>query len=138
MYFTSHYCHILAWPSVSTNLKDGREAASLSGMQFIFEVHLKPGYQAEQYAAAWVRASQLIQRAPGAQGTRLHRKIGDPSVLLAIATWASKADRDAMEEEQAQKIADIIESQAEFVVVHLVGEFEDPEWVVLPAAAEEN
>lgn len=138
MYIASHYCHISASPSVSANLKDGRETASLSGMQFIFEVHLKPGYQAEQYAAAWVRASQLIQRAPGAQGTRLHRKIGDPSVLLAIATWASKADRDAMEEEQAQKIADIIESQAEFVVVHLIGEFEDPEWVVLPDTAEHS
>lgn len=138
MYCTSHYCHILAWPGVSVNLKDGREAASLGTMQFIFEVHLKPGYQAEQYAAAWVRASRLIQRAPGAQGTRLHRKIGDPSVLLAIATWASKAERDAMEEEQAQKIADIIESQAEFVAIHLVGEFEDPEWVVLPDTAEDS
>ena len=117
-------------------MKDSREAASLDGVQFIFEVHLKPGYQAEQYAAAWVRASRLIQRAPGAQGTRLHRKIGDPSVLLAIATWASKTARDAMQEQQAQNIADIIESQAEFVEIHLIGEFEAPEWEVLPDEAE--
>ena len=70
-------------------------------MQYIFEVHLKPGYRAEQYAQAWVRASRLIQRAPGAQGTRLHRKVGDPSRLLAIATWASKEARDAMDEDHA-------------------------------------
>ena len=32
-------------------------------MHFIFEVHIKPGYTAEQYAAAWVAASRLIQSA---------------------------------------------------------------------------
>ena len=37
-------------------------------MHFIFEVHIRPGYTPEQYAAAWVRASELIQRAPGARG----------------------------------------------------------------------
>ena len=106
-------------------------------MHYIFEVHLKEGYRPEQYAAAWVRASRLIQQSAGAQGTRLHRKIVDPSVLLAIATWESKAARDAMEEAQAQRIADIIESQSDFVAVHLVGEFEAPEWEVLPPGYEE-
>ena len=48
-------------------------------------------------AEAWVRASRLIQAAPGARGTRLHRKLDDPRVLLAIASWDSKAHRDAME-----------------------------------------
>ena len=46
-------------------------------MHYLFEVTAKPGYTIEQYAEAWVRASELIQQAPGAQGTRLHRKIGD-------------------------------------------------------------
>lgn len=101
-------------------------------MHFIFEVHVKPGYTAEQYAEAWVRASRLIQRAPGAQGTRLHRKIGDPNVLLAIATWESKADRDAMESRQDEAIGAIIAEQAEFVTVRVIGEFEAPAWVVLP------
>ncbi len=103
-------------------------------MHFIFEVHVKPGYTAEQYAAAWVRASELIQRAPGAQGTRLHRKIGEPGVLLAIATWESKAARDAMEAKNDPNIGALIAQQAEFVDVRLVGEFEAPEWVVLPEA----
>ncbi|MGE0623760.1 MAG: antibiotic biosynthesis monooxygenase [Pseudomonadales bacterium] len=101
-------------------------------MHFIFEVHIKPGYTAEQYAEAWVRASRLIQRAAGAEGTRLHRKIGDPNVLLAIATWASKADRDAMEARQDETIGAIIAEQAAFVDVRVIGEFEAPEWVVLP------
>lgn len=102
-------------------------------MHFIFEVHVKPGYTAEQYADAWVRASEIIQQAPGARGTRLHRKIGDPNVLLAIATWASKEERDAMESNQSQVVRDIIAEQARFVDVRVVGEFEDPEWVVEPS-----
>lgn len=104
-------------------------------MLFIFEVHVKPGYSQERYARAWVEASRLIQQAPGARGTRLHRKIGDPGVLLAIASWESKAARDAMEGRGDTRVAEIIRAQAEFVDVKVVGEFEDPEWVVLPEPA---
>ena len=103
-------------------------------MHFIFEVHIKPGYTAEQYADAWLRASEIIQRSPGAQGTRLHRKIGEPNVLLAIATWESKEVRDAMEARQPQEVQAIIASQAAFVDIHLVGEFEAPEWEVIPGS----
>ncbi len=101
-------------------------------MHFIFEVHIKEGYRAEDYAAIWVRASKLIQQSPGALGTRLHRKIGDPSVLLAIATWESKEARDSMEAGLAQEIADLIDSQSDYVSLRLIGEFEAPEWEVLP------
>ena len=107
-------------------------------MHFIFEVHIKPGYSAKQYADAWVRASRLIQRAPGARGTRLHRKIGDRDVLLAIATWKSKAERDAMESVKDQDIQKIISEQAEFVEIRVIGEFEDAEWVVLPGAGDDK
>lgn len=102
-------------------------------MLFLFEVHVRPGYTAEQYAEAWIRASRFLQQAPGARGTRLHRKIGDPNVLLAIASWNTKADRDAMERRTPEEARRIIAEQAEFVDVRVVGEFEDPEWVVLPA-----
>ena len=101
-------------------------------MHFIFEVQIKPGYTAERYAAAWIAASKLIQRAPGARGTRLHRKIGDAGVLLAIATWDSKASRDAMEANADARIRDIIATQAEFVDIRVIGEFETPQWVVEP------
>ncbi|RLQ20264.1 antibiotic biosynthesis monooxygenase [Seongchinamella sediminis] len=102
-------------------------------MHFIFEVHMKPGYAPERYAQAWVKASELIQQAPGALGTRLHRKIGEPNVLLAIATWESKAARDAMEARPDERVAQIIAEQAQFVEVKVIGEYEAPEWeVVIP------
>ena len=101
-------------------------------MLFIFEVHIHPGYSADAYADAWVRASRLIQQAPGARGTRLHRKIGDDNVLLAIASWESRAQRDAMESNQPRAVRDIIAEQAEFVDVKVIGEFEDPAWEVIP------
>jgi len=101
-------------------------------MIFVFEVHIRPGCTAEQYAQAWRRASRIIQQAPGARGTRLHRGIGDPGVLLAIAHWDSKAARDAMETRQPETVRRIIAAQAECVDVRVVGEFADAEWVVDP------
>ena len=101
-------------------------------MIFVFEVQVRSGHTAEAYAEAWVRASEIIQRAPGARGTRLHRKIGDDSKLLAIASWESKAARDAMEAEPSAEVRRIIRKQAEFVDIRVIGEFEDPEWRVDP------
>jgi len=101
-------------------------------MKYIFEVHIKEGHRAEDYADAWVRASEIIQRAPGARGTELHRKIGDPRRLIAIASWDSKAQRDAMEGRHDPTVAAIIKSAAPFCEIHPIGEFEDPEWVVRP------
>lgn len=102
-------------------------------MIYVFEVQVKGGYSADDYAKAWVRASDIIQKAPGARGTRLHRKIGDSGKLLAIASWTSKQDRDRMESNLPAEAERIIRSQAEFVDVRPIGEFEDPEWEVLPA-----
>jgi heme-degrading monooxygenase HmoA len=99
---------------------------------FVFEVVISPGYSAEAYAEAWVRASEIIQAAPGARGTRLHRRIGDDGRLLAIASWESKQQRDAMEASPSEEVQRIIREQAEFVDVRVIGEFEDPEWVVEP------
>lgn len=101
-------------------------------MKFIFEVHIKQGYSAEEYADAWLRASKIIQSAPGARGTELHRKIGDPTVLIAIASWDSKASRDAMEGQHNPEVSRIIKSAAHFCEIRVVGEFEDPEWMVIP------
>ena len=101
-------------------------------MIYVFEVAIRPGHSAEAYADAWVRASRLIQQADGARGTRLHRSIGRPDRLLAIASWESKTARDAMEDTTDDAIRRIIRSQAEFVDIKVIGEFEDPDWVVLP------
>jgi heme-degrading monooxygenase HmoA len=102
---------------------------------FVFEVHIKPHHSAEQYARAWVEASEIIQRAAGARGTRLHRSCTRPDVLLAIASWESKAMRDEAESDRDPRVKQIIATQAEHVDIRLVGEFEDPEWIVLPPDA---
>ena len=101
-------------------------------MIYVFEVRIRPGHTADQYAAAWQKASEIIQRSPGALGTRLHRKIGDDRTLLAIASWTSKKQRDTMEASQPREVKEILATQADFVDVNFIGEFDDPEWVVLP------
>jgi hypothetical protein len=103
-------------------------------MKFIFEVRLKPGRTPAEYASAWVRASEIIQRAPGARGTQLHRKIGDPNVMLAIASWDSKAARDARDAFLNPDAATraILDAHFDIVEFKPIGEFEDPEWIVNP------
>ncbi len=101
-------------------------------MKFIFEVRVKPGYTVEQYAEAWLQASAIIQRTPGALGTRLHRKIGAPDTLLAIASWESKAHRDAKDDHRDATVRAILERHARQCEIRVLGEFEEPEWEVLP------
>ena len=101
-------------------------------MKYIFEVTIKPGYRAEDYAEAWLQASELIQRAPGARGTELHRSLQSPDKLIAIAHWDSKAQRDAMESKPNAEVAEIIRGAAHFCEIRLIGEFDEPEWVVMP------
>jgi hypothetical protein len=103
-------------------------------VHYIFKIHLKPGYSAEDYANGWQRASAIIQQAPGAAGTRLHRQIGEAGTLLAIATWDSKLQRDAMEGKLPTAVQDIIESQMPHVDFEFVGQFEAPEWEVVLGA----
>jgi heme-degrading monooxygenase HmoA len=99
-------------------------------MKYIFEVHIKEGHKAEDYADAWVRASRLIQQAPGALGTELHRSLNNPNKLIAIAHWDSKSSRDAMEAKHDPAVAEIIKSAAPFCEIRTIGEFDEPEWVV--------
>lgn len=101
-------------------------------MHYIFEVRAKPGYSIDEYAKGWVAVSEYIQQAPGAMGTRLHRKIGEDDVALAIATWQSKAHRDAMSASPPEEIATLLAAQKPFIEVRFLGEFEFPEWIVLP------
>ena len=104
-------------------------------MKYLFEVHIKEGHTAEEYSGAWVWASEIIQRAAGDRGTELHRKIGEPNVLIAIAEWDSKADRDDMENQHDPEVAEIIRSAAHCCDIRPIGEFAGPEWVVMPPAA---
>lgn len=107
-------------------------------MIFVFEVRIRPGHAVEAYAEAWVRASRIIQRAPGARGTRLHRKIDDPDALLAIASWESKPARDAAEAQRDPRVQEILDTQARCVDIRILGAFEDPAWVVEPTRGESD
>ncbi len=54
---------------------------------------------------------------------------------LCTAHWfimTIHAKRDAMEARQSEQVRKIIEAQAEFVDVVVIGEFEEPQWQVLP------
>ena len=93
---------------------------------------MKPGYTVDEYAEAWIRASEIIQQSPGARGTYLHRKIGEPNVLLAIAHWDTKAHRDAKNDRRSETVRAIIEKHAVSCEIKVIGEFEEPEWSVLP------
>ena len=103
-------------------------------MRFIFEVNIRPGHTAAQYADAWVRASRIIQRAPGARGTRLHQSITDPARLIAIASWDSKEARDAADVSLRDhgELRAILAEASTHAEITILGEFERPEWVVLP------
>ena len=101
-------------------------------MIYVFEIHVKPGYSAEEYADAWVAASKIIQQSPGARGTRLHRSLDDPSKLIAIASWDSKDARDASANLVDDEVLAIIRGQAPFVDIAVIGEFDEPEWAVDP------
>jgi quinol monooxygenase YgiN len=101
-------------------------------MKFIFQVRMKPGYTVEEYAEAWIRVSEIIQRTPGARGTYLHRKIGYPDTVLAIANWASKAHRDAKDDRRDATVRAILDKHAKHCETSVIGEFEEPEWSVLP------
>ncbi|MBY8965606.1 antibiotic biosynthesis monooxygenase family protein [Algiphilus sp.] len=106
-------------------------------MKFIFEVRVKPGYSVEQYADAWMEASRIIQQTPGARGTFLHRKLGEPDTVLAIAHWDSKAARDAKDDRRDARVREILERHARTCDITVIGEFEDPEWEVLPPRADD-
>ena len=103
-------------------------------MKFIFEVTMKPGYTIEQYARAWLEASAVIQQSPGAKGTFLHRKIGEPNTLLAIAHWESKAQRDAKDDHRSATVHAILEKHAKTCEIKVIGEFDEPDWEVLPTS----
>lgn len=103
-------------------------------MKFIFHVKIKPGHTAEEYAKVWIRASEIIQSKPGARGTRLHRTIGDPNTLLAIAEWDSKEARDAAmaELDDDDRMRPFSAQHREIGEFVYVGQYEDAEWTVMP------
>lgn len=112
----------------------GSSPAPSTNMKYIFEVKLNPDHTIEEYAAAWKRGSEVIQKMPGARGTKLHRKINDPSTVLAIAEWDSKEARDkamVVLESSDEKTKEIIHEHREFGEFVKIGEYDDTDWEVI-------
>ncbi len=103
-------------------------------MKFIFEVTMRPGRTIDEYARTWIEESKVIQKEPGARGTRLHRVIGEPNKLIAIATWESKELRDAAisKLDKDPEMLALRQKHKGIVDFHMIGEIEEPEWIVLP------
>ena len=110
----------------------------MRNLLYIFEIQVKDNYRTDQYAAAWLAASNHIQRLPGALGTRLHRKMGCSDKLLAIAVWETKKARDAATKNPTPEVERIILSQTPFVQIDIIGEYEDAEWEVAHGMPQEE
>lgn len=103
-------------------------------MRFIFQIKIKQGHTVEDYVEAWKQASTVIQQMCGARGTYLHRGIGDPNMLLAIAEWDSKEARDHAITKlwSDPAMCKTLDRHLAHGEVSLVGEFEEPDWSVVP------
>ena len=58
--------------------------------------------------------------------------IGSTDTLLAIATWESKAHRDAKDDRRDDTVRAILEKHAQNCEITVIGEFDEPQWAVLP------
>jgi hypothetical protein len=101
-------------------------------MKFIFEVIVKPPFTVDEYAANWIKASEIMQATAGAMGTRLHRDINDRNRLVAIASWQSKAARDLKDDTRDETVRQIMAEHHTTCVIRVIGEFDEPEWEVIP------
>ena len=96
---------------------------------FVFEARIKPDCTEEQYVDAWRSGSAIIQRQPGALGTRLHRRAS--GVLVAMATWESKTALDAAVEalslasESLDNSASSLRHHLQFAVVRPLFDLEE-------------
>lgn len=91
---------------------------------------------------AWEQGSVIIQQMEGARGTKLHRSVCDPQLLLAIAEWDSKDARDLamkrLRNDPDPMTKVILSRHLKFGDFSLVGEFEEAEWSVDPEDVQES
>ena len=92
----------------------------------IFEHHVKPE-KIEAFISEWKNSSDIIQKEPGALGSKMFRLANNPDnsepVFFAMADWVSKAARTAAI--SAIKARDInIESHNAYVLKTLRTEYE--------------
>jgi hypothetical protein len=52
--------------------------------------------------------------------------------VLAVASWDSKVARAALESRCDERVAELLVEAAEHRTVLVIGEFDEPDWLVLP------
>ena|SRR3989338_6077500 len=100
-------------------------------MKYIFLIKVKSRYSVNDYVTAWKQGSKIIQKMPGARGTRLYHKFGSPRTLLAIAEWDSKEARNkAMTKlkNSDEKIKEILHKHRKYARFIKIGEFDETNW----------
>ena len=95
--------------------------------RFVFEIKVIPCLE-EVFIENWREGSMPIQEYEGACGTRLHQKIGETGVYIAIAEWESQehrqhamADKHLGESDRAKRVHEWKENEA-FGEVTILGE----------------
>jgi hypothetical protein len=52
--------------------------------------------------------------------------------LLAIANWESRQARDQKDDNRSKIVRDILAEHYQKCEINIIGEFDEPEWVVIP------
>ena len=98
-----------------------------------FEVTVKEGYSVESYAEGWMAASHYIQQAPGARGTRLHRKgqrschgTGNRHLGLQGQSRCDGSQSPGANGGDHRRATTVLS------IFAFLGEYDDPDWIVLP------
>ncbi len=98
--------------------------------RFVFEIQVRPGEDAK-FIEHWREGSKPIQEYPGARGTRLHKKLGENHVYIAIAEWESLEARQAAmsdiklgESDRAKRVAEWGHNE-DFGDVTILGELDE-------------
>jgi heme-degrading monooxygenase HmoA len=101
----------------------------------VFVWKVQPGMEAE-FERRWQVGSARFQEKPGAQGTRLHKGIDDPTLYVGYAGWESYEHRRRAQIVQTAEEAASAELRAQNVgpisQVLFAGFFEEPHVTVLP------
>lgn len=65
--------------------------------KFIWKIQLNPKFTEQEFIDFWRETSAILQNYKGAAGTVMHKVEGEHRTYMAIASWRTKADRDAMQ-----------------------------------------
>jgi hypothetical protein len=101
-------------------------------VHYIFEVTVKDGYSVEAYAEGWIAASRFIQKAPVLAARAYIGKLTIQQRFLLLQHGILRPVEMLMEINPPEEIEAIINAQLPFVDIRFLGEFEAPDWVVLP------